>query len=799
MLHNYIMKLTIIVSLMLAVAVNVSAQSLTTTTSGESPRKVTVTAITDNIIRVSNNPNGVATPPSRTLLNLAPSAKVNTIDAPGVEIMTTESGVTVTLNQQSGAVAITADNRTISDNGVRTNANGRMSMTLSTPGNESFYGAGERGFNFNLQGDTLVMFNRQNYGYTAGDPRIRQMNITMPILISSLGYAIIFDDYAAAELITNHPLEYITESRFPVDYYFVNGVKGDDNHARLNNLVSQISSLTGRQDLPPLWSLGYITSKYGYRTQAETLGCVDTLKTAGYPLDGIVLDLYWYGKEQDMGRLDWEPSQWPNHKAMLKKLKKQGVNLVAISQPYVLRDGKAIDNYNELAPRGLFVRDSLGNPGEVTIWVGSGGMWDMSNPDTRNWLRNRYRKLTDDGITGWWGDLGEPEVHPDTLVHYNGLGAREYHNIYGNDWSQIIYDLFRDEYPDTRLMTLMRGGTVGLQRYSVFPWSTDVSRSWGGLQPQVIIMLNSGLSGMGYMSHDVGGFAIDPENPIDPELYVRWLQLGLFTPVFRTHSQQFAEPYHYPAQQAIILPIVKERYAWLPYNYTLAYENASDGQPLVRPLNFYDEGSNTFDDITDKYLWGRDILVAPVLTQGTVERQIVFPTGTWVDPTAPEKVYQRGDTITYAAPLDVLPTFVRAGSFIPRADYAMDNTGDYRTDRYTVRYYPVAGLSDGKIYEDDLTTPTTLNNGDYSIISFNGNATDSELTIDIATRNGNDTYVNPSPVKDLTFEIFNVDKKPRAVTVDGRKAKSHYDNESKTLKVTLKYNVNATTHIAVER
>ena len=388
MLHNYIMKLTIIVSLMLAVAVNVSAQSLTTTTSGESPRKVTVTAITDNIIRVSNNPNGVATPPSRTLLNLAPSAKVNTIDAPGVEIMTTESGVTVTLNQQSGAVAITADNRTISDNGVRTNANGRMSMTLSTPGNESFYGAGERGFNFNLQGDTLVMFNRQNYGYTAGDPRIRQMNITMPILISSLGYAIIFDDYAAAELITNHPLEYITESRFPVDYYFVNGVKGDDNHARLNNLVSQISSLTGRQDLPPLWSLGYITSKYGYRTQAETLGCVDTLKTAGYPLDGIVLDLYWYGKEQDMGRLDWEPSQWPNHKAMLKKLKKQGVNLVAISQPYVLQNGRAIDNYNELAPKGMFVRDSLGNPGKVTIWVGHGGMFDVSNPTLVNGCRN---------------------------------------------------------------------------------------------------------------------------------------------------------------------------------------------------------------------------------------------------------------------------------------------------------------------------------------------------------------------------------------------------------------------------
>ena len=136
-------------------------------------------------------------------------------------------------------------------------------------------------------------------------------------------------------------------------------------------------------------------------------------------------------------------------------------------------------------------------------------------------------------------------------------------------------------------MTLMRGGTVGLQRYSVFPWSTDVSRSWGGLQPQVTIMLNSGLSGLGYMSHDVGGFAITEDYVVDPELYVRWLQLGTFSPVLRTHAQQVAEPYRYPEQQDIILDLIKTRYQWLPYNYSIAADNAMRGYPLVRPLNFY--------------------------------------------------------------------------------------------------------------------------------------------------------------------------------------------------------------------
>ena len=201
-------------------------------------------------------------------------------------------------------------------------------------------------------------------------------------------------------------------------------------------------------------------------------------------------------------------------------------------------------------------------------------------------------------------------------------------------------------------------------------------------------MLNSGLSGLGYMSHDVGGFAIDESAPYDPELYVRWLQLGTFSPVLRTHAQRTAEPYNYPEQQHIILPLIKERYRWLPYNYTLAYENATDGLPLVRPLNFYSHGSAKYDDIADEYLWGRNVLVAPVLTKGTTKRRIIFPEGEWFDIANPETTYHEGDTISYAAPLETTPLFVRAGSFIPTADYPMDNTGDYRTDRYTINFYP---------------------------------------------------------------------------------------------------------------
>lgn len=777
-----------------------SATDISVSTPSPDSRQVTVSAVSDNIIRVAVTPRGGVVPPSSTLLLPETSGSAKVTSLPGTDVMTTPTGVVVTVDKTDGAVTISAPGGiVVADSGLRGNAGGKQSMTITTSGKESFYGAGERGYRLNLANDTLVMFNRQNYGYTAGDPRIKQMNITMPILISSKGYAIIFDDFAASTLTTSNPLTYTTEAAHPVAYYFVNGITGNDRKARLDDLVAQISSLTGRQGLPPLWSLGYITSKYGYRTQAETTGVIDTLKRAGYPVDGIVLDLYWYGKEQDMGRLEWEPSQWPDPVKMLSGLKKKGVNLVAISQPYVLRNGRAIDNYNELAPKGAFVRDAKGNPGEVKIWVGEGGMFDVSNPLTRQWLSKRYNELTDMGVTGWWGDLGEPEVHPDSLVHYNGLPARQYHNLYGNDWSQIIYDLFKEKYPDRRLMTLMRGGTVGLQRYSVFPWSTDVSRSWGGLQPQVTIMINSGLSGLGYMSHDVGGFAIDPANPVDPELYVRWLQLGTFSPILRTHAQQVAEPYKYPDYQDIILPLVKERYAWLPYNYTLAFENASSGQPLVRPLNYYNSADTSLDSISDEYLWGRDVLIAPVTTQGTFARPVTFPGGTWLDLADPSKAYHGGDVITYPAPLAVLPMFVRAGSFIPRADYPMGNVGDYRTDRYTVSYYPVDGTSDGYIFEDDMTTPTTLADGRYSLIKFNGSAGAEEITVSLTAENGKPDYANPEPDKTITFNIHNIAKAPAEVTFDGRKVKSSYDAAAKMLSVKVKWNVNRPASIVIKR
>ena len=725
---------------------------------------ITVTAIEHDILRVDVVPIGASKSDLPSLVKDRPNALVPDVEilkGRDTEVMNTMTGLRVLLDKQSKSLTVISGGSYVltdlcnRDDGIR----------LYHQAGQSFYGAGERGYSFNLCGDTLINYNKQNYGYVSGEARIKQMGITMPFVISSKGYGIFFDDFCKSSLYLGETgIEYKTTSPQPVSYYIIGG------QGRVENVVKNFTWLVGRQDLPPLWTLGYITSKYGYHDQRESEGVVDTLKREGYPLDGMVFDLYWYGKEQDMGRLEWDKTQWPDHRAMLRNFKKKGVNVVTISQPYVLTNGRAIDNYRELDPKGMFCKtDGTDTTQTVTIWVGQGGMFDVSNPDTRLWLRNRYKTLTDEGVTGWWGDLGEPEVHPLEIRHYNGLTAEQYHNFYGNEWSRIIYEMFQEEYPDRRPMIMMRAGTAGLQRYSVFPWSTDVSRSWGGFRPQVTIMLNAGLSGLGYMSHDVGGFALDPNKKRDGELYIRWLQLGLFSPMLRTHSQDIAEPYNYKEYGDLTQRIIRQRYNWLPYNYNLAYENTTQGLPLVRPLGFYESDNNIarYEAVTDQYLWGRDVMVAPVMQQGAVSRDITFPEGTWVDYNHPTRRYEGHTTVSYDAPIEVLPLFVRAGAFIPQATNKMENVGDYNPDNLEIRYYASNQPSEYTLFEDDMHSTETLGNGNHRLIHFCATPQAGSCVITIR---GEGTFPGASPKKDYRLTLPGITTMPKQVKVNGKKA-----------------------------
>ena len=669
------------------------------------------------------------------------------------------------------------------------------SVSFDGTGTGHIYGAGERGHRPTLDGDSLSMYNRQNYGYTKNDPRISQMGISVPYFASDRGFGVLFDDYNKAGLQLGEEIVYSSDTPRALSYYFINSPSGD-----LAGVTSGYSQLTGRQPLPPLWALGYITSKYGYHNQQEAVGAIDSLKRRDYPVDGIVLDLYWYGVETDMGRLAWDPAQWPDHRKMLSDLKEQGVNMVLISQPYVNKKG-AIDNYNYLAERDMLTRDATGNTHDVTTWVGDAGMLDVSNDSTRAWLWNRYRDLTAEGVAGWWGDLGEPEVHPETIVHANGQTATQYHNVYGNEWSRLIYEGLRKDFPEMRPLLMMRGGTAGLQRYGVAPWTTDVSRSWGGFGPQVNLMVSSGLSGLGYMSSDIGGFAVDPAHPTDPELYVRWLQMGAFTPTLRTHAQLKPEPYHYPEMEDISREWIKMRYKWLPYNYTLAYENAKFGLPLARPLNF--RGDNPGDEyagIDDEYLWGDEVLVAPVMEPNARTRKVLFPAGEWISWWDSSKRYSGGKTHTVPAPLDRMPLFVKAGSFIPQYERPIENVTQYDPSFLTMRYYASDKPTSYTLFEDDRMSPTSIQDGEYALITFTGESKGSETDIEILTQGG---YKGMGSGMMIEFSVIGVPS-PKSITIDGNQIERSqslkairqygytYDAATRTVHIRMAYGLGRT-------
>ncbi|MDE5881304.1 MAG: DUF4968 domain-containing protein [Muribaculaceae bacterium] len=756
---------------------------------------VSIQPLTSDIFRVTTLPKDskLTYRPSQSAILSPEQVNARTSATPDAFFITTPT-TTVRIDRNTGVVTFHDPHGDIILSEVEGVDNSGAVKTVTLEGNaeEVFYGAGERGHALNLNGDTLTMYNRQNYGYTAGDPRISQMGISVPYIVSDLGYGVLFDDYNEANLVIGDTITYTSDTPYPLSYYFING------NGSLAETTKGYTKLTGRQSLPPFWSLGYITSKYGYHNQGEAEGAIDSLKTRGYPVDGMVLDLYWYGVETDMGRLEWDPKQWADHKNMLSDLKEKGVNMVLISQPYVNKIG-ALDNYNYLSERGMLAKDSLGNTHDVTTWVGDAGMIDVSNPETREWLWNRLKGLTEEGVAGWWGDLGEPEVHPRTIVHANGETAPQYHNVYGNEWSRLIYEGLRKDFPDMRPLLMMRGGTAGLQRYSVFPWTTDVSRSWGGFQPQVNLMLSSGLSGLAYMGSDLGGFAVDPENPRDEELYVRWVQAGAFTPMMRTHAQQQPEPYHYPDSEPILKKFIKMRYEWLPYNYTLAYENASEGLPLARPLNFRGDNSDPkYADIHDEYLWGDEVLIAPVTEQGARQRKVVFPAGDWINWNNPSLRYKGGTEATVKAPLEELPMFVRAGSFIPLYMQPIENVTQYNPQLLTIRYYPANKETNYVLFDDDRKSPTSLADGKYQLTYFTGVKSARDIEISLRTNGG--TYADMPTVRIMTFEIIDV-AKPKSVSLsDGtdlpefgslkmiRQYGYTYDSATRTLSIRFPWN-----------
>ncbi|MCG8578824.1 MAG: DUF5110 domain-containing protein [Bacteroidales bacterium] len=574
---------------------------------------------------------------------------------------------------------------------------------------EHLFGAGERALGMNRRGHRLQLYNRASYGY---ETYAELMYYSMPLVISSEKYMLGFDNGASGwlDIGKTEPDILQFECAGGRKSYFV--VASDT----WEGLMSNFTELTGRQPMLPRWALGNISSRMGYHSQHEVESVIDKYAEDNIPLDGIVLDLYWFGPDVQghMGNLEWDRDSFPEPELMLKRNKEKGIKTVLITEPFIL---KSSGKYQECAEQELLGTTTDGEPYIFDFFFGTTALLDIFKPEAQEWFWNIYKKHTLSGVDGWWGDLGEPEVHPDDLLHVNGR-ADEVHNLYGHEWAKVIYNGFEKDFPERRPVTLMRAGFIGSQRYGMIPWSGDVSRSWGGLQSQVEISLQMGMQGLAYMHSDLGGFAGDYR---DDELYTRWLQYGVFQPVYRTHAQEDVppEPVFWPdSTKNIVREFINLRYQLLPYNYSLMHENSTTGMPMMRPLFFNDDNPELFD-YTGAYTWGESFLVAPVIEKGIKSQSVYLPSDyVWYDFFNGNR-YEGGQTIEVNVDIKTIPVFVRAGSFIPMIPL-IQNTEEYSSEKLILHYYHDETVlhGNGYLYDDDGNSKNSLASNQSETIAF---------------------------------------------------------------------------------
>lgn len=623
---------------------------------------------------------------------------------------------------------------------------------------EKIFGGGSRALGkMNRRGEHLELYSAAAYGYGS---EARRMYYSMPAIVSSGKFMLVFDNSARGWLDADSKGDGILQFE-AVGGRMAYVLIASDSWAGLS---AQIADMTGSQPMLPRWALGNLSSRFGYRNQREVEKIVEGFAREKIPLDAMILDLFWFGPDLQghMGNLDWDRKAFPNPGPMMEKLARQGVKTILITEPFILTASK---NWDEASEKKVLATDADGKPMVFDIYFGPAGIIDIFDPDARGWFWEHYRKHTESGVAGWWGDLGEPETHPDDIIHATGRGE-EVHNAYGHEWTRLVFEGLRELQPDQRPFLLMRSGFVGTQRYGIVPWSGDVGRSWGGLKSQIEISLQMGMQGVPYMHSDLGGFTGEPP---DPELYVRWLQFGTFQPIYRPHGNDTA-PTEPPLQDRKTRDIVRRyidlRYRLLPYNYTLMFGNSTTGMPLMRPIMFIDERPE-MADITDTYLWGDAFLVAPILEHKSASRKVPLPEDSvWFSLRNGER-HEGGQTITVPVTLEDIPVFVKAGSFIPMTAPIL-TTEKYDPKSVEVHYYadPSVTASTGTLYDDDGTFDAHTKKK-YELLEFRSSRPGDGI-LELHLDGERHAYNGMPENRSIHYVIHALGGKPQSVTVDGQ-------------------------------
>lgn len=632
-----------------------------------------------------------------------------------------------------------------------------------------------------------------------------------PIFQSTKGYGVFWDNYSATTYTDNeNETSFSSEVGDCIDYYFMYGGSAD-------GVIAQVRALTGEVPMMPLWSYGFMQSKERYKSQEETVGVVKKYRELGIPLDCIIQDWQYWGHNYLWNAMDFRNPSFDNPKAMIDSI--HGMNarmMISIWSSF----GPATKPYRTLDKEGLLFNIETWPQSGVEGWppnmeYPSGvRVYDCYNPKARDIYWDYLNKgIFQLGMDGWWMDSTEPD-------HFNWkdsdfdrqtyLGSyRSVRNAYPLMTVGGVYDHQRAETSDKRVIILTRSGFLGQQRYASNVWSGDVQSSWDMFRKQITAGLNFSLTGMPHWNSDLGGFfagsyntngnASATRNPMYQELYVRWLQFGVFCPMMRSHGADTPREFFWygkagePVYDALV-DAVKLRYSLLPYIYSTAWEVSHRQSTFMRALymDFLND-KNTWE-IGNEYMFGKAFLVAPVLhaqytpeqkqnilkenegwnktTNNQVnlslnvdftqskEMEVYLPSGNkWYNYWTNEN-FDGGQKLKIKTSLDRIPLFVRAGSIIPIGP-DVQYTNEKKWDNLIINVYPGA---DGTftLYEDEGDN-YNYESGAYTEIQMKWNDTKRILTIDARKGEYNGMLTKRN------FTIRTADGKEKVITYSGKK------------------------------
>jgi alpha-D-xyloside xylohydrolase len=504
----------------------------------------------------------------------------------------------------------------------------------------------------------------------------RNAEVSIPLLVSSRGYGLLWNNPAIGRVeLANTGTRWVADSARQIDYWITAGQPAQ--------VLRNYADATGHAPPLPEWASGFWQCKLRYRTQDELMAVAREYASRGLPLSVIVSDYFHW---THLGDWKFDPAEWPDPAGMVAELHANGIRLVVSVWPSV---SPLSENYAEMAERGLLIGTEHG-PLAHADWPDKGvaadvgvAFYDATNPEARSfvWDRVRDNYLRQHGVDAWWLDACEPELRPgfqQNLRYHAGPGL-QVGNIYPQQHARAFYEGMLAE-GRTDVISLVRSAWAGSQRYAAALWSGDIGTDFDTLRAQVRAGLNVAMSGLPWWTTDIGGFhGGDPDDPEYRELIVRWFQYGAFCPLFRLHG--FREPrmpfgldqtggpnevWSYGDEAyGHIRDVLFLRERLRPYVMAQMRACHADGLPPMRPVFVDFPGDDAAWRVDDAFMFGPDLLVAPVIHHGAREREVYLPAGSrWRDAWTGEET-DGGRTLRAAAPLSRIPLFLRDGAGLP--------------------------------------------------------------------------------------------------------------------------------------